>query len=156
MEDDMRSQFLQATFQLKKLWFAGYGTDSKLKENGLNMAEISLLNKICDNSVDSEDNVSMTEVREYLCASKASVSQTLGVLEKKGYINRDVDKSNRRNVIVTLTSKGREVLLGSIEEFNAKADEFIAHFGEDNARQVITLTAKMVEVMDLLNNEGGA
>ena len=34
----------------------------------------------------------------------------LGVLEKKGYVNREINKSNRRTLTVTLTPGGREII----------------------------------------------
>jgi DNA-binding MarR family transcriptional regulator len=153
MENETRTQFLKAIFQLKKLWYAGYGTDSIQASNGFSIVEIFLLNKISNNTIESPNNVSMKEIREHLFATKAAVSQVLNVLEKKGCITRDIDKNNRRNVIVTLTDEGRAVLKTNMDNFNANIDKFITYLGIENTKQVIELTEKMLNAVELLKND---
>ncbi len=49
-------------------------------------------------------------VTDYLNATKGSVSQSLKVLEKKGYILKEADAKDRRVVHLILTTKGQELL----------------------------------------------
>lgn len=127
--------------------------ESNGNTNDLNMAEIVLMKGVAGNSVESESNIGLSDIRGYLSISKAAVSQMLGVLERKGYINRDIDKNNRRNLIVTLTSKGHEVLAKKDNEFNDRLDRIISYLGEDDVKQMIMNISKMVEIMNKLNNE---
>ncbi|MEI2397962.1 MarR family winged helix-turn-helix transcriptional regulator [Paenibacillus sp. FSL H8-0259] len=117
------------------------------------MTELVLMKGIADNSTDSENNIGLPDVRGYLSISKAAVSQMLGTLEKKGYINRDLDKNNRRNLVVTLTPKGREILKNKDNEFNDRLDKIITHLGEDDVKQMITIVNRMIEYTNKLNNE---
>jgi DNA-binding MarR family transcriptional regulator len=95
----------------------------------------------------------MKEIREYLCATKAAVSQSLNVLEKKGCIERAINKNNRRSVIVTLTDEGRDVLKVNMDSFNANIDRFITYLGVDNAKLAIELTEKMINAVELLKED---
>jgi hypothetical protein len=56
------------------------------------------MKEVANNSIDSDSNIGLSEIRGYLSISKAAVSQMLGMPEKKGNINRDIDKNNRRNL----------------------------------------------------------
>ena len=49
-------------------------------------------------------------VTDYLNATKGTVSQSLKVLEKKGYILKEADPKDRRVVHLILTTKGQELL----------------------------------------------
>jgi DNA-binding MarR family transcriptional regulator len=49
-------------------------------------------------------------VTEYLNATKGTVSQSLKVLEKKGYIVKQADVRDRRVVHLILTAQGKKIL----------------------------------------------
>ena len=48
-----------------------------------------------------------SELSLALHSSPARISALLGSLEKKGQIERNIDKNNRRNILVTITEAGR-------------------------------------------------
>lgn len=153
MDQNLKTQLVHSIFQLKSMQGAGLGMDSAKNKSDINMTELALMKGIADNSTDSENNVGLPSVRGYLSISKAAVSQTLGVLEKKGYINRDIDKNNRRNLIVTLTPNGREVLTNMDNEFNDRLDKIITNLGEEDIRHMITTINRMIEIINKLNHE---
>ncbi|EHC4728814.1 MarR family transcriptional regulator [Listeria monocytogenes] len=95
----------------------------------------------------------ISDVKEFLSVSKPAVSQMLSSLEKKGFLVRDVDKNNRRNVIVTLTDTGREVLSVELENFNIKLKKIISHLGEDDVKQMIEIVNRMILITNELNSE---
>ena len=47
---------------------------------------------------------------DIFCQSKGTVAKTLRKLEDKGYIERIINKDNRRKYILKLTKKGEEVI----------------------------------------------
>ncbi|EAH3832863.1 MarR family transcriptional regulator, partial [Listeria monocytogenes] len=110
-------------------------------------------NEISDNTLNSEENVGISDVKEFLSVSKPAVSQMLSSLEKRGFLVRDVDKNNRRNVIVTLTDTGREVLSVELENFNIKLKKIISHLGEDDVKQMIEIVNRMILITNELNSE---
>lgn len=153
MDEKLKTQLVHSIFQLKRLHGAGFGMDATENKSDINTTELLLMKGIADNSVDSVNNVGLSDVRGYLSISKAAVSQMLGALEKKGYINRDIDKNNRRNLIVTLTPKGREVLTNKDNDFNDWLEKIITLLGEDDVKQLITIVGRMTEIINKLNNK---
>ena len=153
MDKNLTDQLVQSVFQFKRLLGAGFGMDAAENKSDINMSELVLMKAIANNSTDSETNVGLSEIRRYLSISKAAVSQMLGTLEKKGYINRDVDKNNRRNLIVTLTPKGREAFADRYEDFKDRLESIITHIGEDDVKQMITIINRTIEIINKLNNE---
>jgi DNA-binding MarR family transcriptional regulator len=153
MDQNLKTQLVHSIFQLKRLHGAGLGMDAAENKSDINMTELVLMKGIADNSVDSENNVGLPDVRGYLSISKAAVSQMLGALERKGYINRDIDRNNRRNLIVTLTPKGREILTNKDNEFNDRLEKIITLLGEDDVKQMIAIINRMIEIINKLNNE---
>jgi DNA-binding MarR family transcriptional regulator len=144
---------MRSIFQFKRLTGAGFVVNSPGNINDINMSELVLLKAFEGNSLESDSNVSLSEVRPFLAISKAAVSQMLGALEKKGYINRDVDKSNRRNLIVSLTEKGREALEAVYDDFACKIERIIACIGEDDAIHLISTIDRMSEALEQWQQE---
>lgn len=153
MDQHLKTQLIHSIFQFKSLLGVDFGMNTAENKSDVNMTELVLMNAIADNSADSENNVGLPDVRGYLSISKAAISQMLGVLEKKGYVNRDIDKKNRRNLIVTLTHKGREILTEKYNEFSDKLEKIITHFGEDDIKQMIIYINRMIETINTINNE---
>lgn len=153
MSQNLKKQYIQTMLKLKKLMSIGFGNHVAENKIDINMTELILMKEIADNTPDSENNVCFSDVRDYLSITKAAVSHMLGVLENKGYVNRETDKNNRRNVILTLTKKGREVLAIQYAEFNDNLEKLITHLGEEDVRQLIMTLNKIVEFKSELYSE---
>lgn len=152
MDKNLKDELIRTVFQFKKMTGAGFGIDATEIKSDINMTELVLMKGISDNSIDSESNIAMPDIRGYLSISKAAVSQMLRSLEKKGYINRDIDKNNRRNLIVTLTPKGREILSYTERKFEHKLEKIMTKLGEDDVKQLITIVNRLVEIVNNLDN----
>ncbi|WP_372757972.1 MarR family winged helix-turn-helix transcriptional regulator [Lactococcus lactis] len=153
MKKSLEDELVQSIFRFKKLASKGFGMDLINNNNQLNITELMLINEISDNTLNSEENVGISDVKEFLSVSKPAVSQMLSSLEKRGFLVRDVDKNNRRNVIVTLTDTGREVLSVELENFNIKLKKIISHLGEDDVKQMIEIVNRMILITNELNSE---
>ena len=103
--------------------------------------------------LNSEFGKKLTSVREYLAVTKASVSQMLASLEKRGLLVRQIDPTNRRNLIVTLTSEGIERLRQKEFQVERRLRELLAELGETDALQFITLINKMNTVLSKKKEE---
>lgn len=57
-------------------------------------------------------SVSMSGLSREMCCHKSNITQIVGGLEKRGFIERSSLKSDRRVSQLTLTPKGRSVALG--------------------------------------------
>ena len=58
----------------------------------------------------SERELSQEDLCDIFCQSKGTVAKTLRKLEDKGYIERIINKDNRRKYILKLTKKGDELI----------------------------------------------
>lgn len=138
---------LHSLFLLKSLLNAEFG--KKSGSTDLTMPEYALMRQFAldDNTKD------LTSVREYLAVTKASVSQMLSSLEKRGLLVRKIDPANRRNLIVTLTSEGIERLRQKEFQVERRLRELLAELGETDARQFITLINKMNTILSKKREE---
>ena len=146
MDKSTNDKFLKSMFKLKSLLIAGFQMKAD-KDCNVNIQELILMKGISENT-DWENNVTLSEIQKYLALSKATISQMLGSLERKGYIKREIDKSNRRNIIATLTPEGRELLAYKNTEYSKKLDRIVSYLGTDDTQTFICLVGRLVEVME--------
>jgi DNA-binding MarR family transcriptional regulator len=129
---------MQAMFRFKK----SGGSFSRIiageTNAGLNISEISVLNCIKEHS----------NMYSALSVSKAAVSQILGSLEEKGYIEREINRSNRRKIIITLTAKGQDAVEESEKVLGRLISSIIAHMGEAEIDTLIRLVNDFVDFVE--------
>lgn len=86
-------------------------------------------------------------------SSAARISALLSSLERKGQIERNIDKSNRRYILVTITGSGRE----RAEAEKRKMDENLARvfieMGEKDTAGFLRLTGLFFHLMQKYNTE---
>jgi len=86
-----------------------------------------------------------SEISAALDASTARISALLGALEKKGQIERDIDKNNRRNIRVTITEAGRIRAETEMEKNQRRAILVFTEMGEADTVEFIRLTKRFFE-----------
>lgn len=138
---------LHSLFLLKSLLNSEFGKNSDSED--LTMPEYALMRQFAL----EDDTTDLTSVREYLAVTKASVSQMLASLEKRGLLVRQIDPTNRRNLIVTLTSEGIERLRQKEFQVERRLRELLAELGETDALQFTTLINKMNTVLSKKKEE---
>ena len=132
---------LHSLFLLKSLLNAEFGKKSGLTD--LTMPEYALMRQFAlDNNT-----TDLTSVREYLAVTKASVSQMLASLEKRGLLVRQIDPANRRNLIVTLTPVGIERLRKKEFQVERRLQELLTELGRTDALQFIMLINNMNTIL---------
>jgi DNA-binding MarR family transcriptional regulator len=109
----------------------------------ISFIEAILLRKIRDGRINS-----FSDLEEHFHVSKPAVCQMLGGLERKGYITRDMDTANRRKRRLGLTDKGRAVVSGLKRQVDAYFTGVIRRFGEDDARRLVDLCARFVDIAE--------
>lgn len=136
MNEELKANYLQTIFQFKNL-LNGKLTD---KSWTLSLNELLILESI-------QQGANLTEIREKLAVTKAAISQSLSSLEKKGYILRETDTANRRQVIVRLTSEGLSALTETAVKFDENFQAFVGEFGADRLAQLLELMERMMELL---------
>lgn len=95
----------------------------------------------------SDGPVSPTYLSETMNTTKGRISSILKTLEKKGEIEREIDKENRRNILVTITDAGKEHIMSELESsYNMMVGAFKS-LGEEETKETVRLLQKLVSAM---------
>jgi len=152
MDNELRDRLMHAMFRFKKVGMIfPPGLD-------IHMGELFVMRSIDGKCPFPEHNSPVSDLPKHLMISKPAMSQLLKRLEKKGYINREIDKADRRKISVTLTPKGQEILAGTKDYADKMLDTVIARFGEDNLLQLLELFTRLTDIseevkQELMNND---
>ena len=88
----------------------------------------------------------MSEIAAQLLASPSGITRIADRLERRGLIDRDIPRDNRRVVLVTLTERGRTVLAKADLTFvGALRESFSGHLSEDEVQWLRRITRKLLE-----------
>lgn len=100
-------------------------------------------------AVGTDGRPTIGELAQRLRVTHGAVAQITTRLEKKGYILRSKDPSDRRQTVVSLTEKGREVCLTHIAYDRSEyewASEFLAEFSDEELERFLYYEQKMREI----------
>ena len=147
--DHVKTDFLHSLFVLKSMLGAEFAKAAGERET-LSMPEYILMKKAAEAE---NGNADLAEIREYLAVTKAAVSQMLSSLEKTGFLKRETDPANRRNLIITITASGMDILRQKDLEAEMRMEKIILRFGKEETLQFIQLISKMNETMKTLQEE---
>jgi DNA-binding MarR family transcriptional regulator len=111
---------------------------------GMKSSEAIVLNAIDRLSKLNSSFVKSSELSKELDLSPPTITKLLNDLEKKKYIERNIDLNNRRNIQICLTEKSVSI----IEEINKIYDEYfnglINLYGEEGVKKFIFDLNKMI------------
>lgn len=101
-----------------------------------------------------------SELSAALQSSPARISALLGALEKKGLVEREIDKSDRRNILVTITAAGRKRIKKKLEEMQGFLARIFTDMGAADTNEFIRLAGRFSELSqkhmpDLQDRAGG-
>jgi DNA-binding MarR family transcriptional regulator len=121
------------------------------------MVELAMLDKIANGMSGSAccpgAAVNVSEINKDMFVTKSAVSQTLNVLEKEGYITREMDRGDRRKITVTLTPQGESALKSAQLQADQMLETVVSRFGEDNTKKLIELFEKFMDTVESLKEE---
>lgn len=93
-----------------------------------------------------ESPASPSELSEALNSSTARISAALRTLEKKGQIHREIDTTNRRFILVTITEEGRERIRSNMQRMQNHLIQVLTVMGEKDAREFVRLSTRFFEI----------
>jgi DNA-binding MarR family transcriptional regulator len=85
-----------------------------------------------------------TELATALLLSPAAMTGRLDALERVGYVRRLHDTTDRRRVLVELTSEGREVWRRGVDRIGAVADALVRVLDPDERGQLAALLKRLL------------
>ncbi len=84
-------------------------------------------------------------IQEKFNIRASSVSGMLTKLENFGFITRERDTLDKRNVLLVITEKGKEIVDNHYHVQKAAAKEFFDILSEDEQKQLSTFVGKIIE-----------
>ncbi|MFT4005614.1 MAG: transcriptional regulator [Lacrimispora sp.] len=93
-----------------------------------------------------EASASPSELSEALNSSTARISAALRTLERKGQIHREIDTTNRRFILVTITEEGRERIRTNMHRMQNHLVKVLTEMGEEDAREFVRLSMRFFEI----------
>ena len=131
--NDAAGAFQQALNRLRRTHYT-----PRLPETDLTPAETHVLMAV--GRIANSGNIPRPrEIGRSMNLSPSALSQTLGSLERKGYIERARDAADARKIAVELTEKGRGFVDSSIDSFRTMMSDLRTYLGEDDLREFARL-----------------
>ena len=93
------------------------------------------------------ETVTPSELSAALSSSTARISALLNSLEKKGFVVREIDKSNRRNILVMVTEEGRAYAETEMTKIRERMAYVFTEMGQQDTEEFLRLTEKFLTIM---------
>ena len=132
---NLAEQFFQTNYQMKKI------NHQQIIDESLRGEIFTLLYLR-----DRKNNVLPGEISEIMQISSARVATILNNLENKGLIERQIDKMDRRRILVSLTPLGKE---NSDKHYHVVINQISKMFellGEKDAEEFIRIMNKILDI----------
>jgi len=88
------------------------------------------------------------EISREMGTSSARTAATLNSLERKGYIERAINRNDRRQILVSLTNQGRDHAQRHYDEHLAMMTEVLRELGKDDAQEFVRLIEKVEKIFN--------
>ena len=150
MNMKLKESLVRSIFRFKKVGFRFP------PEANLRMGELFVMRQIAENALNSDDNVYAADIQNGLHVTRPAISQMLNSLEERGYICREIDERDRRRFIITLTSKGENILEAAKKHADQLIAEIISRFGMENTTRLIGLLNRFADISDELKSKACA
>ena len=117
--------------------------EKQKKGISLNMqGESFILHIIC-----IKGSVVPKEISKAVGVSSARIAVILNDLEKKGLITREIDRDDRRQIIVKLTENGRRQADENERAFMQRIKQLFIMLGEKDAKEYVRIYGRLAEVI---------
>ena len=88
--------------------------------------------------------VTQDELSAVLVIDKAATARALDQLERSGFVNRMVNPHNRRQKLVTATTKARAIESALYDILQATSDVFTRNFSQQDTDRMLKLLNRMI------------
>jgi DNA-binding MarR family transcriptional regulator len=93
-----------------------------------------------------DDEVAPGKIGSVMGISSARIAAALNGLENKGLVTRDIDKNDRRRIIVRLTDPGRDSAQKLRCDVVRHATDMLRLLGEKDAAEYTRITGRLAEL----------
>lgn len=129
--------------EVSQLLYLLKSTDQKIsrlfeKEIGFSLTRYELLMALIENQPCLQ-----TKLQEYLQIDQAAITRHLKILEEKGYVSRQRNPENNREIFVTLTTKADQELHACENKYTNVQETFYPSLTEEEFQLLRQLLQKM-------------
>ncbi|MFV0392979.1 MAG: MarR family winged helix-turn-helix transcriptional regulator [Coprobacillaceae bacterium] len=135
--NELHGQFIATIYDLKKL------CTMMPTECQLQLSELIVMKSVV---YGCNECLNVAEIQRIQNLSKPAISQTLNALERKGYIVRSIDSSDRRKIVVSATDEGNLIFSKTNDTYLRFLDDLITLYGEEDLYILIEKTQKLLAV----------
>ncbi len=96
-------------------------------------------------TVNEYNSVSQKTLQEEFCVKASSISAVTTKLEAEGFLIRDRDEKDKRNLIVTITKKGKELVENNYNIQKQLSKEFFDVLSNEEQEELLKLLRKLNE-----------
>ncbi|PWM44173.1 MAG: MarR family transcriptional regulator [Clostridiales bacterium] len=139
---DLASEFLQKMFLLRKS-----GPHRQINES---MQGESFVLKYMFRQAKP---VLPSEISNFMKISTARTATALNSLERKGLVTRQIDPNDRRQILVTLTEKGKLLAEEQKQKVMDRTVYMLNLLGEKDAQEFVRIVGKLADVSSKLREE---
>ncbi len=98
-------------------------------------------------SLVGKEYLNMTEISTYIASSKEQTTRAVAPLVKEGYVERMIDKNNRKLVLIKLTSLGISFLDTEKEQLKYNME---SHFNKLSSADKIEFCSSVFKTLEIL------
>lgn len=104
-------------------------------------------------NLNKDDKISLSIIRDKMKLVPSTVTPIISSLEKRGFIERKIDESDRRNIYICLSNIGRRFTEKVDNELKNMLYEYIKYMGKNDTNEIIRLIKKTREFIVLKKGE---
>jgi DNA-binding MarR family transcriptional regulator len=134
---DLKTMNLTLKLLVRALDELIYNPKAKGEEGCLSYVQEACLRYIYYHSAPKEKKPLAKEVADALMTSNAAVTKLLDRLEKKGYITREFNPDDRRQVSLSLTPAGQEIIQTNEREQQEKLAQILDRLDQEEKEEFI-------------------
>lgn len=146
MDQELSKKLLCKIFKFKK------ATAQMSGSADVSLNEVLAMVTVDNQSEKSEKSLLAAELSETLCITSSAVSQMLTSLERKGFVYRDINVSDKRQYRFMLTDEGRQITQQMKDEIDRTMSRIILRFGEDKIIEFMEMLDEFSEILTQLQN----
>ena len=142
MEFELKGQFIDLVARFKRIDICPSSSVTHLQAS-----EMAVMIRASTRYTSPDGCAGVSEIHQTMYISKAAVSQTLNALERKGYITRAIDPSDRRKIMVTITAEGEAELEKTKQLYDNMLNTVLDQFGLEDTKTFIRLAERLMRIL---------
>lgn len=119
----------------------------------LKSSEVWVLFCIKKNVLPDSPGIKVSDISSALHVAAPTITQLVNSLETNGYVERAMDKEDRRAVRVRLTEKGERAMKKASEAFSESFNGLVEYLGEEKSSQLADLLSMVFTYFDELKRD---